>query len=243
MKGVELGETTVLSLAPIVGYEHPFLTINSTFVMHTWFAIALLFIILLPVKWILNNTQIGRFLILSFINFFMDLTTQATKNFSFGHFSFITALFSFILLCNIISVIPWIEEPTQDLNMTLALSIVAFIYIQAVTIRAHGIKNYIKEYFSPFFIMFPLNLVGKFASIISIAFRLFGNIFGSSIITQIYFGAIQGSIITELLGLLTGLNILLLLFFTIFEGFLQAFVFAMLTLTYLSIGLKTEEEG
>lgn len=242
MKGVELGESTALSLAPIIGYEHPFFVVNSTFVMHTWLVLLLLLLFLLPVKWILKHTKIGRFLILFFINFFINLTTQATKTFSFSHFSFITALFSFILLCNIISVIPWVEEPTQDLNMTLALSIIAFSYIQVATIKAHGIKSYIKEYFSPFFLMLPLNVVGKLASIISIAFRLFGNIFGSSIIMQIYFGAIQRSIFFELVGLLTGFNILLVIFFTFFEGFLQAFVFAMLTLTYLSIGLKTQEE-
>ncbi len=243
MKGVELGETAVWSLAPIVGYDHPFLTVNATFVIHTWLVLIILFLMLLPVRWILKHTKIGRFLILSFINFFINLTQQATKTFSFAHFSFITALFSFILICNIISLIPWIEEPTQDLNMTLSLSIIAFTYVQVVSIKAHGVVAYIKEYFSPFFFMFPLNLVGKLSSIISISFRLFGNIFASAIITRIYFGLMQGSIISELLGLLSGINIVLVIFFTLFEGFLQAFVFAMLTLTYLSIGLRTQEDS
>jgi len=242
MKGVELGETTAVSLAPIIGYEHPFFEINSTFIMHTWFALLILFLLLLPVRWLLKHTQIARFLILSFVDFFINLTTQSTVTFSFGHFAFITTLFSFILLCNIISLVPWIEEPTQDINMTLALGIIAFMYVQAATIKAQGVKAYIKEYFSPFFLMFPLNVVGKIASIISISFRLFGNIFGSAIITQIYFSTIQRSIITETIGLL-GPNQVMALFFTLFEGFLQAFVFAMLTLTYLSIGLKAQENS
>jgi len=243
MKELDLGETLQWSLSSIVGYEHPFLTVNITRVVHTWFVLVLLFLTLLPVKWILKQTKIGRFLILSFVNFFIDLTQQSIKTFSFAHFSFITALFSFSLICNIISLIPWIEEPTQDLNTTLALSIIAFFYIQIAAIKAHGTIAYVKEYFSPFVFMFPLNFIGKLASIISISFRLFGNIFGSSIITQIYFSAIQGSIISEILGLLSGLNIILIIFFTLFEGFLQAFVFAMLTLTYLSIGLKTQEDS
>ncbi len=243
MKGLDLGETLQWSLSSVVGYEHPFLTVNVTRVAHTWLVLVILFLTLIPVKWILKHTKIGRFLILSFVSFFIDLTQQAIKTFSFAHFSFITALFSFILICNTISLIPWIEEPTQDLNTTLALSIIAFLYIQVASIKAHGITAYVKEYFSPFLFMFPLNLIGKLASIISISFRLFGNIFGSSIITQIYFGAIKGSILFEILGLLLGINILLIMFFTLFEGFLQAFVFAMLTLTYLSIGLKTQEDS
>jgi F-type H+-transporting ATPase subunit a len=89
--------------------------------------------------------------------------------------------------------------------------------------------------------MLPLNVIGKLSSIISISFRLFGNIFGGAIITKLYFGAIGGSIILELLGLLSGLNFLIVAFFTLFEGLLQAFVFAMLTLTYLA--LSTQEGG
>ena len=89
--------------------------------------------------------------------------------------------------------------------------------------------------------MLPLNLVGKLASIVSISFRLFGNIFGGSIISQIYFGSIKGSLLLETIGILSGVNIAITLFFTLFEGFLQAFVFAMLTLTYLSIGLQSDD--
>ena len=88
--------------------------------------------------------------------------------------------------------------------------------------------------------MLPLNIIGKISSIISVSFRLFGNIFGGSIITKLYFTAIQGSVLFELLGIFSGLNLLIVCFFTLFEGLLQAFVFAMLTLTYLSIGCSEE---
>src|SRR5690606_8858231 len=139
-------------------------------------------------------------------------------------------------LCNTASIIPLLDEPTRDLNTALALGIISFIYIQVFTIKAHGIKSYIGGFFKPFFVMFPLNIIGKLSSIISVSFRLFGNIFGGSIITKLYFTAIQGSVLFELAGILTGMNLLIVLFFTLFEGLLQAFVFAMLTLTYLSIG-------
>jgi F-type H+-transporting ATPase subunit a len=182
----------------------------------------------------------ARFVTLEFIRFFVDMCNQSIGKFSFAHFSFITALFIFIACANILSTIPWLEEPTQDLNTTLALGLIAFLYTQIAAIHTHGIKAYLGDYFSPFFIMFPLNVVGKLASVISISFRLFGNIFGSSIITRIYFSAIEGSLIAETAGLLTGFNIGIALFFSLFEGFLQAFVFAMLSLTYLSIALQGE---
>jgi len=86
--------------------------------------------------------------------------------------------------------------------------------------------------------MLPLNIVGKIASILSISFRLFGNIFGGVTIAALYYNTIEGSWLGESFGLLSGINFLITLFFGLFEGFLQAFVFTMLTVTYLSIALQ-----
>ncbi len=241
MGGLGLAETEhQFSLSFLFGFEHPFFIV-SHLVAHTWAILAIMTIILLLCRWVLTKKDgVTRYLILSFVNFFINLCTASLGSFSFAHFSFITALFTFILFCNTISVIPWLEEPTTDLNTTLALGLISFLYTQWVAIRAHGLGAYIKDYFSPFFIMFPLNVVGKIASVVSISFRLFGNIFGGAIISSIWFKFIEGSFLFELGGVLSGLNIGILLFFSIFEGFLQAFVFAMLSLTYLSISLQGE---
>ena len=238
MNGAKLIETEQWSLASLMGYEHPLLYINSEIVIHTWIIIALLSLALTMVHFILNNTKIGRFLLVQFVTFFVDLTKQSLGNFNFNHCTFAASLFIFIALCNTASIVPWLDEPTRDINTALALGIIAFCYIQVIIIKTHGIGNYIKDLFMPFFIMLPLNIIGKLSSVISMSFRLFGNIFGGSIITKLYFTAIKGSIILELLGIFTGLNFLIVIFFTLFEGLLQAFVFSMLTLTYLSI--KTE---
>jgi F-type H+-transporting ATPase subunit a len=90
--------------------------------------------------------------------------------------------------------------------------------------------------------LFPLNVIGKLSSIVSISFRLFGNVFGGSIISKIYLSFISGSIIFETIGLLSGINFLIIIFFGLFEGFIQAFVFAMLTMTYLSVAIQSEKE-
>jgi F-type H+-transporting ATPase subunit a len=147
----------------------------------------------------------------------------------------------FILICNIISLIPWLEEPSSDLSTTLGLGITSFIYIQAWSIKANGFLGYLKGFLEPFFFLLPLNVIGLFASIISISFRLFGNIFGGFVITKLYLQFIGGKPLLEIIGIVSGLNILLVLFFVLFAGFIQAFVFSMLSLTYLSLAIQKEE--
>ena len=134
------------------------------------------------------------------------------------------------------------EEPTASINTTLALAIIGFFYIQIHAIKHHGIKEYAKEYFQPFFLMLPLHIVGKLSNIVSMSFRLFGNIFGGATISKIYLSLIKSSIVYEVLGILSGINFIFPLFFGLLEGLLQAFVFTMLTLSYLSIALNSETD-
>jgi F-type H+-transporting ATPase subunit a len=239
MNGAEIVETSQWSLGSIIGYpDNPLFNINSEIIIHTWVIMILLTLMLTCINFILHHTVIGRFILIKFVSFFIDLTKQSLGSFVFSHCVFSAALFIFIALCNTASIIPWLDEPTRDLNTTLALGIISFLYTQSIAIKTRGISSYIKDFFQPFFVMLPLNIVGKLSSIISISFRLFGNIFGGAIITKLYFTAIRGSIILELLGLLSGANFVVVAFFTLFEGILQAFVFTMLTLTYLSIGTQ-----
>lgn len=224
------------------GFKHNFFTVHSETVSCAWVAIGIILILAIIGRYFLYKKKgIGHFLVVSFGESFVDLCDQILGNFSSGHFSFVTSIFCFILICNTVSIIPWLEEPTKDINTTLALGLVAFAYVHMNAIRTHGLWAYTKEYFSPFILMFPLNVVGKLANVISISFRLFGNIFGGGIIAQIYHSSIDGSIVLESIGIITGLNIIITLFFVLFEGFIQAFVFSMLTLTYLSIAIQKEE--
>jgi len=190
--------------------------------------------------------------------------------YSLSHFVFISTLFVFIALANTLSIVPWLDEPTTDINTAFALGISAFVYTQYAAIKYTGLAPYLKSFFSPFFIMFPLNIIGKLSSVISLAFRLFGNIAGGSIIFGMYLMLIRHNIYSELFGigvfsalivtalklyqraplttiiqgslfaLLLSSNMLMTLFFTVFEGCLQAFVFTMLSLTYLSNALQGE---
>jgi F-type H+-transporting ATPase subunit a len=225
------------------GLTHSFWNINIKTVILTWVVLGFILILSLLARLAIEDKEsISGFLVLSYVRSFNNLITNSLGKFSFTHFSFITSLFTFIFICNIISLIPWLDEPTTDVSTTLALGISAFLYVQISAIIAKGFKEYIKEYFSPFFLLFPLNVIGELAKIISISFRLFGNIFGGSIISRLWMSSISGSLITEILGIITGINLLIVLFFIMFEGFIQAFVFSMLTLTYLSVAISQDHE-
>lgn len=241
MNGLELISDKQWSVGYLFNSQHPFFNINIHTVINTWIVLVIMLVFALIARWALQrNHAITRYIYISFTRFFLDLYNQSFTSFSMAHFCFIASTFVFILLCNFVSIIPWAEEPTTDLNTTLSLGIIAFIYTQIAGIKSDGLWSYIKSYFSPFFIMMPLNLIGKLASVISISFRLFGNIFGGAIISKLWMAAISGSLLLELVGILSGINLIIVFFFGLFEGFLQAFVFTMLTLTYLSLAVQGE---
>lgn len=242
MAGFDLSSETIWTPFAWLGIKHWFFEIDGTTVIHTWIILLILLVLIFLARYSLKNKKsVGYYLTTAFVKSFVDLTEQTLGYFSFNHFAFVMALFIFILLCNSTPAIPWLDEPTSNLNTTLALGIISFFYTQFYAIKTQGPFSYLKAYLAPFFIMLPLNIIGKLSNIISISFRLFGNIFGGSMIGTLYEKAIAGSVIKETLGLFSGLNFTILFFFGLFEGFLQAFVFAMLSLTYLSIAIQQDE--
>jgi len=140
----------------------------------------------------------------------------------------ICALFMFLLLSNWIGIVPHLEEPTKDLNTPLSLGIMGFVLAHYAGIKTKGFKEYSREYFQPIFFMMPLNVIGELAKVVSISFRLFGNIMGGSIIILVVSHLIYSILLPPLLNA----------FFGLFVGAIQAFVFTMLTLVYISVQVK-----
>ena len=164
-----------------------------------------------------------------FVSQFFGLTEDALdKELGKKYGPLICALFMFLLLSDWIGMIPHLHEPTKDLNTTLSLGLMGFFIAHYAGIRAKGFKTYIKAYFEPIFFMMPLNLIGELAKVVSISFRLFGNIMGGSIIILVV------SYLTYSILLPPFLNA----FFGIFIGAIQAFVFTMLTIVYIAVQVK-----
>ena len=205
-------------------------TVNSDTLLITWLIIGLLltFTVLatrrrsmVPGPW----QQLSELL----VSWIKDLCVDALgEQWGKRYYPLVCALFIFLLLCNWIGLVPFMEEPTKDLNTTLGLGIMGFFISHGTAIKVKGFKNYITEYFKPIFFMMPLNVVGELAKVISISFRLFGNIMGGSIIIIVVSYLAYGLILPPFLYA----------FFGLFVGTIQAFVFTMLTLVYISVQIR-----
>jgi F-type H+-transporting ATPase subunit a len=226
-----------------LGVENDFLKLNSSTIINTWIVLASLIAILLVLRILFTKSATFAHLIKKSVHSLIELIEQNMGHFVYEHFIMVASLFLFILCCNWVILLPWTKEPTTDVNTTLALACIAFFYKEIASIKARGLWGYIEEFLEPFFIMAPINVVGHFSKIISLSFRLFGNIFGSSIIMDLYTHVISMFWFTEILGLLSGLNIVIVLFFGLFEGLIQAFVFSMLTLTYIGLAVQKDHHG
>jgi len=230
-------------LAPY-GFTHSFWNINTEIVISTSVILLIIIVLSLASSYALrkNENGVASFMVLSYVRLFKNMLEETMNASPLKYLSFIASLFTFIALCNTISLIPWLEEPTRDINTTIALGTISFMYVQIEAVRVGGIVEYLKDYLHPFFLMLPLNVIGKVTSIISLSFRLFGNIFGGYIILSLYNEMLSQSIFLQTLGLASGINLGLAAIFSVFEGLMQAFVFSMLSLTYLSMEVSADED-
>jgi F-type H+-transporting ATPase subunit a len=222
----ELGKLHQL-IIPVLGHN---ITINLEVIIMTWIVFALLIVLGLFASYkrkiLPRPIQALGELIVSML---YGLTEDALgKELAKTYAPLICALFMFLLLSNWLGIIPYLEEPTKDLNTTFGLGIMGFFIAHYAGIKSKGFKAYIKEYFQPIFFMMPLNVIGELAKIVSISFRLFGNIMGGSIIILVISHLIYSLVLPPLLyG-----------FFGFFVGTIQAFVFTMLTIVYISVQVK-----
>lgn len=225
------------------GLTNKFWIIHADTLMYTWIAILIMIGLTVFARYAIKRPEtVAGALVESYIRAIMNMVTQTLEHFRYRYCAFIGSIFTYILICNVLVVLPFMEEPTKDLNTTLALAIISFIYVQREAIKAHGLFGYLKELSKPIVLFFPLEVLGKLATIISLSFRLFGNIFGGSVICTMWSHAVSGSIIGQLAGLLLGINLIITLFFGIFEGLIQAFVFSILSLTYLTMSISEHNE-
>lgn len=224
------------------GFKNTFWTVNSDTLVSTFVVTCIIILGSLCAFYFLNKKEsLVKFIILQYIQSFKELLEQSLQSAPLNHLAFVASLFTFIFFCNIISCVPLLEEPTKDLNTTLAFSLISFFYVQGNAIAYKGIRQYLFDFTQPLFLMLPLNILGTLTSIMSLAFRLFGNIFGGYVICNLYYGVLKSWIFFQIFGLVSGINLGIFMVFGFFEGMIQAFVFAMLTLTYLSMEILPEE--
>jgi F-type H+-transporting ATPase subunit a len=162
------------------------------------------------------------------VGMFSDLVEQALGENGKRHIPMLGSLFLFLWISNIVGSIPLASEPTKDLNVPIGHMLVVLFVVHYESIRVRGLKTYLKSYNEPFFIMMPLNVIGEIAKGVSLSFRLFGNILGGAIIVTVISYLVKYTILP------VGLN----LFFGLFVGTIQAFVFTMLGMTYIAVAIS-----
>jgi len=196
-------------------------------VIHSWLVMIILIVgALLLVKGIQMIPRKGQnvieVVIQSLENFMLEITGPEGKTF----FPYIATIFFYILISNLIGLIPGFVSPTANVNTTLSLALCTFVLTHAIGIKHHGAK-YIKHFLGPMPILAPLmlviELIGHLARVMSLTMRLFGNIFGKEKLLGILFG-------------LAGLYLapLPVLFLGILVSFIQAVVFMLLSIMYFA---------
>lgn len=203
-----------------------------------------------------------EFIVESFDNI---LTQTFGKERGRRYLPIIGTLFLFICLSNMIGVlpiphftifgfpIPKFLPPTSDYNTELGLVILVLFLVHGSEIRIKGLWKYIKGYAQPYFLaplMIPINIFGRLGQLISIHFRLFGNIYGGAVILIIVLWGARSIVIASkfwycLVGGPTQVLLLVVpiginLFFGLFIGLIQAFVFAILAMSYTAVAIWEE---
>ena len=160
---------------------------------------------------------------------------------------FVAALFATSIVSNLISLIG-LRSPTADLSTEAAWAVVVFIMITAQKIKTGGVGGYLKGFTTPIAIMTPFNVLSELATPISMACRHFGNILSGVVINGLIYGAlavassallgllpgIVGDVLAKIPILDVGIPAVLSVYFDWFSGFMQAFIFCMLTVMYIA---------
>ncbi len=155
-------------------------------------------------------------------------STMGEKYKSFG--PYVAALFASSIFGSLVSLIG-LRSVTADYSTVLTWALMSFVMIEAAKIKADGIGGYLKGFIN------PLNIISEVSTPVSMSFRHFGNIAGGMIITSLIYFALTG--LSSAIGLAVpiftiGLPAVLSLYFDLFSGFMQAFIFIMLTMIYIS---------
>jgi F-type H+-transporting ATPase subunit a len=206
-----------------LGLEH--FAHEYEFVLHAWLVMVILivgsFLLVRGVKLLPARGQnFMEMVIETMENFMVDITGPEGRAF----FPFIATIFLYILVSNLLGLVPGFVSPTANLNTTLSMAICTFVLTHVIGIKFHGAK-YIKHFLGPVMFLAPLMIIiesiGHLARIMSLSIRLFGNIMGKEKILGILF-ALAGLYLAPLPILFLGLLV----------SFIQALVFMLLSIVY-----------
>lgn len=210
-------------------------------IINSWIVIAIVFIICLILTHKLEKIpkrrtqQLAEKIVIMIDN--LVCGTMGKRNSKFA--PYILTLFTFAIFGSLISLLG-LRSITADINVTVTWSLMTFILIYASGIRAKGLRHF-KTWIEPFPFMLPLNLISEIATPLSMSLRLFCNITAGMIITSLIYGGLT-ALSTIVFGAFNitfpvfavGIPAFLSIYFDVFTGAIQSFVFCMLTMVFVS---------
>ena len=142
---------------------------------------------------------------------------------------FVGTLWVFLVVANLVGIVPGLNSPTSDLSLTAALAILVFLSVHWYGVRAQGWRGYLRHYFLPNPLLFPFHIMSELSRTVALAVRLFGNM-----------ASLEMAALLVLLvaGFLVPVPILLL---HVVEALVQAFIFGMLALVYIAGGIQSQQ--
>jgi F-type H+-transporting ATPase subunit a len=144
------------------------------------------------------------------------------------YLAFVGSLFIFILVSNVLSIVPGFVPPTASLSTTTALALCVFCAVPAYGIAARGFRSYFGGYLRPNPLMLPFNILSELSRTLALAVRLFGNVMSFTMIVAILLAIVPlfFPAVLNALGLLTGV--------------IQAYIFAVLAVVYIAAGSRVQ---
>ncbi len=178
-----------------------------------------------------------------------NMTVGSMGEFFRGYAPFIAAIIALSAFSSLITLFG-LFPPTSDINIVAGWAILVFILITYYKLKG-GFLNYLKGFLEPIFVMLPLNILGEIATPVSMAFRHYGNVLSGSVIAVLISAALAGlsnlvlgwlpGFLGEIPFLQVGIPAVLSMYFDIFSGCMQAYIFAMLTMLNISNGFPQDE--
>lgn len=141
----------------------------------------------------------------------------------------VVTLALFVGVANLLGLVPGMKSPTADFSTAAALAVIVFLAVPIYGIREKGLKGYLRHYLEPSPFLLPLEIISEFSRTVALAVRLFGNIVSEELVI---------AVLLAIAGLIVPVPIMML---AVLTGVVQAYIFAVLTVVYLSAAVRAKE--
>lgn len=197
-------------------------------VVITWFIMAglLIFALVMTSGMKTRNPGKRQIVIEAFVTWMEKMTGNMLGEKGKGYVPYIATVLIYIAISNILGIFN-IDPPTRDLNVTVTLAIMSIVLIEAAGIHVKGPKKWLKSFTEPIALITPINIMEVVTKPLSLCMRLFGNVFAAYVIMELIKMAVP-----------VVLPAALSLYFDLFDGLLQAYVFVFLTSLYIKEAIE-----